>query len=82
MTKLQATIAALGAIATLCLWLLRRYFTTTRKVRILKGKVDEITNEIVVLEKKSKSYSNLNHLQSLYSDRMSLNREIRRLQGK
>ena len=82
MASWKIILTGIGALATLTLWIVRRYLTTTRRIRILKGKVDEVTNQIVVFEKLGRTYSRLNRLQSLYDKRLSLNREIKRLQNK
>lgn len=79
MTKLiLLAIAALGPIAVLILWILKRWYTSDYKISKLKGQVDEITHQIVILQARPRSYNNLARLDKLYEERRQLNQNIRR----
>lgn len=83
--EIQSIVAALGTVGGLVLWLLRRYVTVPRKIRKLKERVDDITAEIVSLEKTlltSNDSGDRDRLLALSNERVSLNRRIRRFQGK
>ena len=77
MTNILLAIAALGTIAALVLWILKRWWGKPEQIAKLKEEVDEITSQMaeILLTKPVdwRSYDNLN-------DRLSkLNRKIARI---
>ena len=72
-----AAITALGSLAGLVLWYVKRKHSQAYKIAKLREKVDEITRTIVALEKQPRTYSRAARIAKLLSDRMHLNREIK-----
>jgi len=75
-------ITAIGSVAALVHWLLKRWYGRASEIANLKGKVDEITCLIIDLEKlHPHTYSRLARIKHLKNERMRLNRRIRYLSG-
>lgn len=79
MAAIYPIIVALGSIATLILWLLRRYRIIFKQIRKLKEQVDAITTKIVVLERLGRTTGSRRRVVKLYAQRELLNRKLRRL---
>lgn len=73
--KILAFLVTAGGLAT---WILSRFFTTKRKTRKQKERVDEINNEMAIILDTSPVDWDSYH--SLNAELMRLNKKIRRLQ--
>jgi hypothetical protein len=80
MSYIYYIILAIGSVATLILWFLRKYYTIPKKVKRLEEQVDGITAKIIEHEKCSYNNRNPDYLYGLYTKRKLLNRKIRRLE--
>lgn len=79
MKEIVAAIVALGAMAALAHWILKRWFSHPSEIIRLEEQINEITLKIVATEKKHPTYSNRKHLNELYAKRVRLNEKIKSL---
>jgi len=76
-----AVVVALGSIAALALWLFKRFYGSKadlKKLVKLQERVDEITKEMADMLARKRTYS-YKRYDKLNSERMQLNRRIKRL---
>ena len=75
MTNILAAIVAVGSIATLALWLFKRYWSADAEKRIVKNRLEVVRKEMrqALLDGRSDDYDRLR------DEREQLHKELRNL---